>query len=143
MALCIDIYFNRSIGSFIQFDQDEYLRRIAVIRGSCNHGYGPLRYKLSGGGSNRRPHPATKSLRKRYEGPSCWEWLTYREERCHFSFHVVAPCFLTVVRRVDSQTSEGGIGAPPFLASEWFIGIRIDPIMSARDHDACAGAAVG
>ena len=97
-----------------------------------------LRYKLSGKISNRRPRTATKSLRKRYEGP--WVWLAsrYREERYLFSTHIVAPCFLTFVRRVHSQTFEGDIGAPRFLASEWFIGNRIDRVMSERD--AAAGA---
>ena len=47
-----------------------------------------------------------------------------------------APCFLTFVRRVHSQTFEGGIDAPRFLVSEWFIGIRIDRVMSARDAGA-------
>ena len=81
-----------------------------------------LRYKPVQKKSNRRPDPrtATKSLRKRYEGP--WCWLAYREERCLFSTHIAVPFFLTSVRRVHSQTFEGGIDAPRFLVSEWFIG---------------------
>ena len=75
-----------------------------------------LHYKLVEKKSNRRPRTATKSLRKRYEGP--WVWLAYREERYLFSSHMVAPYFLTFVRRVHSQTFEGGIDAPRFLVSE-------------------------
>ena len=80
-----------------------------------------LHYKPVQKKSNRRPRTATKSLRKRYEGP--WVWLAYREERYLFSTHIVAPYFLTFVRRVHSQTFEGGLDAPRFLVSEWFIGI--------------------
>ena len=83
------------------------------------------------------------SSRQGDEGP--WVWLTYRAERCLFSPHIFAPCFSTFVRRVHSQTFEGGIDAPRFLASEWFRGIRIDRVMSARDAGAryelaCAAA---
>ena len=84
--------------------------------------------------SNRRPRTATKSLRKRYEGPCVW--LAYREERYLFSTHIVAPYFLTFVRRVHSQTFEGGIDAPRFLVSEWIIGNQFDRVMSARDAGA-------
>ena len=37
--------------------------------------------------------------------------------RCLFSTHIVAPCFITFVRRVRSQNFEGGIDAPRFLVS--------------------------
>ena len=93
-----------------------------------------LHYKPVQKKSNRRPRTATKSLRKRYEGP--WVWLAYREERYLFSTHIVAPCFLTFVGRVHSRTFEGGIDAPRFLASEWMIGNRIDRVMSERDAGA-------
>ena len=63
-------------------------------------------------------------------------WLAYRAERCLFSSHTFDPCFLTFVPRVRSQTFEGGIGAPRFLASEWVTGILIDRIMQARDAGA-------
>ena len=76
-----------------------------------------LHYKPVGKKSNRRPRAATKSLRKRDEGPCVW--LAYREERYLFSTHIVAPYFLTFVRRVHSQTFKGGIDAPRFLVSEW------------------------
>ena len=85
-------------------------------------------YKLVGGETNRRPRTAAKSLRKRYEGP--WVWLAYREGRYLFSTHIISPYFLTFVRRVNSQTFEGGIGTPRFLAREWIIGNRIDRVMS-------------
>ena len=94
----------------------------------------PLHYKPVGKKSNRRPRTATKSLRKRYEGP--WVWLAYREERYLFSTHIVAPYFLTFVRRVHSQTFKGGIDAPRFLVSEWVIGNQFDRVMSARDAGA-------
>ena len=58
----------------------------------------------------------TNSSRQGDEGP--WVWLAYRAERCLFSSHIFAPCFSTFVRRVHSQTFEGGIDAPHFLASE-------------------------
>ena len=74
------------------------------------------------------------SSRQGDEGP--WVWLAYREERCLFSTHIVAPCFLTFVRRVHSQTFEGGIDAPRFLVSEWVIGNQFDRVMSARDAGA-------
>ena len=57
-----------------------------------------LQYKLVGKKSNRRPRTATKSMRKRYEGP--WVWIAYREERYLFPTHIVAPYFVTFVRRV-------------------------------------------
>ena len=72
--------------------------------------------------------------RIRNEGP--WVWLDYRQDRCLFSTHIVAPCFLTFVRRVHSQTFEGGIDAPRFLVSEWVIGNQFDRVMSARDAGA-------
>ena len=71
------------------------------------------------------------SSRQGDEGP--WVWLAYRVERCLFSSHIFAPCFLTFVRRVHSQTFEGGIGAPRFLASEWVTGSLID---RARNYNA-------
>ena len=49
-----------------------------------------------------------------------------------------APCFLTFVHRVHSRTFQGGTGAPRFLAIGWYIGIRVDRVMSARDVDAGA-----
>ena len=76
----------------------------------------------------------TNSSRQGGEGP--WVWLAYRAERCLFSSHIFAPCFLTVVPRVHSQTFEGGIGAPRFLASEWVICSLIDRVMAARDAGA-------
>ena len=78
------------------------------------------------------------SSRQGDEGP--WVWLAYREERYLFSTHIVAPCFLTFVRRVHSQTFEGDIDAPRFLASEWVnvnvIGNQLDRVMSVRDAGA-------
>ena len=71
------------------------------------------------------------SSRQGDEGP--WVWLAYREERCLFSTHIVAPCFLTCLRRVHSETFEGGIDAPRFLVSECCIGNQFDRVMSARD----------
>ena len=94
----------------------------------------PLQYKLVGTKSNRRPRAATKLLRKSHEGPCVW--LAYREERYLFSTHIVTPYFLTFVRRVHSQTFEGGIDAPRFLVNEWVIGNRIDRVMLARDAGA-------
>ena len=82
---------------------------------------GALHYKPVQKKSNRRPRTAAKSLLKRYEGP--WVWRAHREGRCLFSTQRFAPCFLTFVRRVHSQTFEGGLDAPRFLVSEWFIGI--------------------
>ena len=78
----------------------------------------------------------TKSLRARYEGPSVWR--AHRAGRCLFPTQRPSPCFLTFVRRgrVQSQTFEGGIDAPRFLVSEWFIGIWIDRVMSARNAGA-------
>ena len=72
----------------------------------------------------RRPSTATKSLRKRHGGP--WVWLAYREECCLFPTQVTAPCFLAFVRRVHSPAFEGSPDAPRFLASRWFIGIRVE-----------------
>ena len=46
-----------------------------------------------------------------------------------FSSHIVAPCFLAFVRRVRSRTREGSLGAPRFLASEWFVGTRVRGII--------------
>ena len=66
-----------------------------------------LRYKLGGKLSDRRPRAATKSPRQRYEGP--WVCPAYREGRYLFSTHIAAPCFLTFVRRVHSQTLEGRV----------------------------------
>ena len=107
-------------------------------RFTCGHANVPwvvsLQYKPVGKKSNRRPRTATKSLRKRYEGP--WVWLAYREERYLLSTHIDSPCFLTFVRRVHSQTFEGGIDAPRFLVSEWVIGNQFDRVMSARDAGA-------
>ena len=76
------------------------------------------------------------SSRQGDEGP--WVWLAYRAERCLFSIssHIFAPCFSTFVRRVHSQTFEGGIDAPRFLASEWVIGSLLDRVMPARDAGA-------
>ena len=84
----------------------------------------------------RRPRAAVKSPRKRAEGP--WVWLAYRGGRCLFSTHIVAPCFLTFVRRdrVHSQTFEGGIDTPRFLVSEEVVGNRCDRVMSARGSGA-------
>ena len=82
----------------------------------------------------RRPRTAAKSLRKRHEGP--WVWLAYREVCYLFSTHRFAPHFLTFVRRVHSETFEGGLDAPHFFASEWVICIRIDRVISARDAGA-------
>ena len=97
-----------------------------------------LHYKLVGKFSNRFPlrcpRTATKSLQNRYEGP--WVWLAYREARYLFSNHIAAPCCLTFVRRVRSQTFEGGIGTPRFLAGEWVIGNQMDCVMSERDAGA-------
>ena len=67
--------------------------------------------------------------RNRNEGP--WVWPDYRQDRCLFSTHIVAPCFLTFSHRVRSKTFEGGFDAPRFLSSEWFVGIRIDRVRSA------------
>ena len=115
----------------------------------------PLGPWRAGGHCGKRPGPrgilikptsprraAAKSLRirRRYEGP--WVLLAYRAERCIFSTHIGAPCFLTFARRVHSQTFEGGIDTPRprtrarFLASEWVIGILIGRVMSARDAGA-------
>ena len=57
-----------------------------------------------------------------------------REGRYLFSTHIAAPYFLTgtFVRRVHSQTFEGGIGTQRPLASEWIIDNRIDRVMSER-----------
>ena len=74
------------------------------------------------------------SSRQGDEGP--WVWLAYREGRCLFSTHIVAPCSLAFVRRVHSQTFEGGIDAPRFLVSKWVIGTQFDRVMSARDAGA-------
>ena len=63
-------------------------------------------------------------------------WLAYREARYLFSTHIVSPCFLAFVRRVNSQTFEGGIDAPRFLVREWVIGNQFDRVMSARDAGA-------
>ena len=75
---------------------------------------GPPRYKLGGGNPDRRPRTATNSLRRLYEGPR--QWLACREARYLFSTNIFAPCLLTFVRRVDSHTFEGDIGAPRLLA---------------------------
>ena len=37
MGHCIDVYLCH-IYCFIQLDQDDYVRRMTVILGSCNHG---------------------------------------------------------------------------------------------------------
>ena len=76
----------------------------------------------------------TNSSRQGDEGP--WVWLAYRAERYRFSSHIFALCFLIFVRRVHSQTFEGGIDAPRFLTREWVIGSRIDRVMPARDAGA-------
>ena len=68
------------------------------------------------GGARPTLEPETNSSRQGDEGP--WVWLAYRAERCLFSSHTFAPYFSTFVRRVHSQTFEGGIDAPRFLASE-------------------------
>ena len=67
--------------------------------------------------------------RIRNEGP--WVWLDYRQDRCLFSTHIVAPCFLTFSHRVRFKTFEGGFDAPRFLSSELFVGIRVDRVRSA------------
>ena len=79
----------------------------------------PPRCELGEKNSDRRLHAATNSLRKRHEGP--WVWLVYRdlEGRCLFSSHIAAPCCLTFVRRVHSQTFKGG----PAILGEW-VGCR-------------------
>ena len=66
--------------------------------------------------------------RIRNEGP--WVWLDYRHDRCPFSTHIVAPCFLTFSHRVRFKTFEGGFDAPRFLSSELFVGIRVDRVRS-------------
>ena len=43
-----------------------------VVRMPGLQNLAPLRYKRPGGLQNRRPRTATKSLRKRYEGPGVW-----------------------------------------------------------------------
>ena len=97
-------------------------------------------YKLVGIISNRRPRTAAKSPRKRNEGP--WARLAYREGRCPVSTHIAALYFpiitFAIVRRVHSQTFEGGIdiGTPRFLASGWVIGNQIDRVMSECDTGA-------
>ena len=102
---------------------------VAVDRSCSSLQHKPIQKK-----SNRRPRTATKSLRKRYEGPCVW--LAYREERYLFSTHIFAPYFLTFIRRVHSQTFKGGIDAPRFLVSECIIGNQFDRVMSARDAGA-------
>ena len=67
--------------------------------------------------------------RIRNEGP--WVWLDYRQDRCLFLTHIVAPCFLTFSHRVRSKTFEGGFDAPRFLSSELFVGIRVDRVRLA------------
>ena len=57
------------------------------------------------------------SSRQGNEGP--WVWLAYRAGRCLFSSHTCSPCFLTFVRRVHSQTSEGGMHRRPALLRKW------------------------
>ena len=100
---------------------------------------GSMRYKSLGRlAKPTSPHSyetdAPVQLRKRHEGP--WVWLADREERRPFSTHRFAPCFLTFVRRVHSHTFERGIGAPGPLTGGWFIGVRVDRVMPARDAGA-------
>ena len=56
-----------------------------------------------------------------------------RAGRCLFSALIGVPCFriLAFVPSVHSQTFEGGLDAPRFLASGQLMGIRVDRVMSA------------
>ena len=93
-------------------------------------GFTPPGYKTRGGQSEIYFLTFLELVsRIRNEGP--WVWLDYRQDRCLFSTHIVAPCFLTFSHRVRFKTFEGGFDAPRFLSSELFVGIRVDRVRSA------------
>ena len=66
-------------------------------------------------------------------------WRACRGERGLFLAHSPPPWFPHLcVHRVRSETFAGGIGAPRFLASGWFTGIRVGRIISNSVRDAGA-----
>ena len=60
--------------------------------------------------------------RNRNEGP--WVWLDYRQDRCLFSTHIVAPCFLTILHQVRSKTFNLKEVSTP-CASYWVGGLQV------------------
>ena len=104
--------------------------------------YGPATgcsHSPGGGKPHRFPHAATKVPRQRYGGPRVpriERGVVTSRLRVTYLPPVHAPVCLTFVRRVHSETFEGGIGAPRFFASGWVVCIRIDRVMSARDAGA-------
>ena len=61
---CLSIMISSFVGTALPWCR--------VVRMPGLQNLAPLRYKRPGGLQNRRPRTATKSLRKRYEGPGVW-----------------------------------------------------------------------
>ena len=94
------------------------------MRAAVGYVHGPAPHAVQGPGEFDKTNVPVQ-LRNRCESAMRGLWYSSQIEGG------VAPCFLIFVRRVHSQTFEGGLGAPRFLASGWFIGIRVDHVRSA------------